>query len=523
MNEGLKARWNTINTTWKSWSLAKKAMILGSIIVVLAALIVAILWLSKPTLTPLYSKLSPQEAGQVTEKLNEDGIQSEVVSEANGVTILVPEANVENLKVELATAGIPKSGQIDYSFFSENAGFGTTDKEMNILERDTMQTELENLITQVNGIESAKVMITLPEKSVFLSDEKESSTVSVVLTSSAGSNLNNQTVQGLYHLIAKSIPNLKEENITIMDQYFTYYEPGNATQTAGGTDPMALKKATENDLRKQIQQMLSVVLGPQKALVSVTADVDVTKRQEEQKLVEPVDPDKIEGIVTSAEKVAEAYTGAANQGTAGTGENETINFPTGNGEAGDTSEKTHDIINYEVNRITKQISGAPYEIRDLGIQIIVEPPKGQTQIDPQLQTDLQTMMYSIIRTSITKQDAKTTLTDAELTNKVVVMSRPFANTTTKQTATSETIPMWVWFALGAAALVIIGMIFFMVRKRKKEEEESLEEWTPIETEIPELSTEDNSNEAQKRKQLEKLAASNPDEFAKLLRTWLAED
>ncbi len=92
-------------------------------------------------------------------------------------------------------------------------------------------------------------------------------------------------------------------------------------------------------------------------------------------------------------------------------------------------------------------------------------------------------MYSIIRTSITKQDAKTTLTDAELTNKVVVMSRPFANTTTKQTATSETIPMWVWFALGAAALVIIGMIFFMVRKRKKEEEESLEEWTPIETEI----------------------------------------
>ena len=94
MNEGLKARWNTINTTWKSWSLAKKAMILGSIIVVLAALIVAILWLSKPTMTPLYSKLSPQEAGQVTEKLNEDGIQSEVVSEANGVTILVPEANV---------------------------------------------------------------------------------------------------------------------------------------------------------------------------------------------------------------------------------------------------------------------------------------------------------------------------------------------------------------------------------------------------------------------------------------------
>ena len=128
MNERIKARFGAMNTTWKEWSLAKKATILGIIVVVLAALIVAIIWLSKPTMTPLYSKLSPQEAGQVTEKLNEDGIASEVVTEANGVTILVPEANVENLKVELATAGIPKSGQIDYSFFSENAGFGTTDK-----------------------------------------------------------------------------------------------------------------------------------------------------------------------------------------------------------------------------------------------------------------------------------------------------------------------------------------------------------------------------------------------------------
>lgn len=522
MNERLKARFSALNTTWNEWSLAKKATVIGITLIVLAALIVAIIWLSKPTMTPLYSKLSPQEAGQVTEKLNEDGVKSEVVSGADGVTILVPEANAENLKVELATAGIPKSGQIDYSFFSENAGFGTTDKEMNILERDTMQTELENLITQVNGIDAAKVMITLPEKSVFLSDAEETSTVSVVLTSSAGSDLNQQTVQGLYHLIAKSIPNLKEENITIMDQYFTYYEPGQGTQTAGGADPMQLKKTTENDLRKQIQQMLSVVLGPQKALVSVTADVDVTQRQEEQKLVEPVDPDKIEGIVTSAEKVAEAYTGAANEGTAGTGENETINFPAGTGTTGDTSDKTHDIINYEVNRITKQITGAPYEIRDLGIQVIVEPPKGQAQIDPQLQTDLQTMLYSIIRTSITKTDAKTTLTDAQLANKVVVMSRPFAKTPT-QTATTSVTPMWVWFALGAAALIVIGVIVMMMRRRKANEIEELEEWTPIETDIPEISTEDTSDGAVKRKQLEKLASSNPDEFAKLLRTWLAED
>lgn len=523
MNENMKARLDSARKTWQEWPLSKKAIILSSIVLFLAVVIGAVIWLSKPSMTPLYSKLSPEEAGQVTEKLNEDGIASEVVSGANGVTILVPEESAEQLKVDLATAGIPKSGQIDYSFFSENAGFGTTDKEMNILERDTMQTELENLIKQVNGIEDAKVMITLPEKSVFLSDKEESSSVSVVLTAGAGSELNQQTVQGLYHLIAKSVPKLSEENITIMDQYFTYYEPVKGTSIAGGgADPMQLKKQTEKDLRQQIQQMLSVVLGSQKALVSVTADMDVTQRQEEQKLVEPVDEDKIEGIVTSAEKVAEAYTGGATEGAAGTGENDTINYPEGNGATSDSSEKTHDIINYEVNRITKQISGAPYEIRDLGIQLIVEPPEGQQQIDAQLQADLQTMMYSIIRTSLAKEDAKTTLTDAELANKVVVMSRPFA-VTAEQVKTEETVPTWVWYVVGAAALAIIGAIFVMMRRRRANQLEEQDDWVPIETEIPELDLDDKSEGAVKRKQLEKLAESNPDEFVKLLRTWLAED
>jgi flagellar M-ring protein FliF len=71
--------------------------------------------------------------------------------------------------------------------------------------------------------------------------------------------------------------------------------------------------------------------------------------------------------------------------------------------------------------------------------------------------------------------------------------------------------------------VVVGAIFLLMRRKRTAELEELEEWTPIETDIPELSTEDTSDGAVKRKQLEKLASSNPDEFAKLLRTWLAED
>ena len=67
---------------------------------------------------------------------------------------------VDTLKVELAAEGLPKSGSIDYSFFSQNAGIGTTENEFNVLKLDAMQTELANLIKGIDGINDAKVMIT---------------------------------------------------------------------------------------------------------------------------------------------------------------------------------------------------------------------------------------------------------------------------------------------------------------------------------------------------------------------------
>jgi len=93
-------------------------------------------WLSRPNMAPLYTNLSAQEAGEVTEQLTADGVKAEIKATSNGVSVYVPSEQVDQLKVSLAAAGIPKSGAIDYSFFSENAGFGTTDREMAVNRRN---------------------------------------------------------------------------------------------------------------------------------------------------------------------------------------------------------------------------------------------------------------------------------------------------------------------------------------------------------------------------------------------------
>lgn len=522
MNEKLKERFSSL--TGSLQALPKNRKIFWGIVIagVLLVAVVLTMLLARPNMAPLYTNLSAQEAGEVTEKLTADGVKSEIKATSNGVSVYVPSERVDQLKVNLAAAGIPKSGAIDYSFFSDNAGFGTTDREMAVIERSAMQTELERLITQIEGINQAKVIISLPEKSVFLAEDQGEPTASIVLNLGAGTSLEPATVKGLYHLISKSVPNLKPENISIMDQYFTYYDLDQSTMAGGGsTDPLALKRQVEKDVRQQIQQMLSVLLGERSVLVSVTADIDTTQTAEEQNLVTPVNEDSMEGIVTSAERIAEAYTGGTGaQTAAGTAENDTVNFPAATGNGNEESEKNHEIINYEVNRITKQIQNAPYTIRDLGVQLIVEPPNGATTIDPQLEGDLETMMYSIIRTSLAKTGEA--LTEAELEQKVVVVSRPFAEA--EAVATTEQATPWWMYAAAAGAVVLLALVFFALRKRKQEPLAETNEWeVPYEDEVPDLDFEERGEGAVKKKQLEKLAESNPEEFAKLLRTWMSEE
>src|SRR5690625_3019024 len=113
---------------------------------------------------PLYTNLPLQEVNQIKEELDARNIPYELKD--GGKTITVPEEKSEQLLVELAGQGIPNSGNIDYSFFSENASWGITDNEFNMMKLAAMETELAKLIPRIDCIDDADVMITLPKESV---------------------------------------------------------------------------------------------------------------------------------------------------------------------------------------------------------------------------------------------------------------------------------------------------------------------------------------------------------------------
>lgn len=530
MKETVQKYLHTMKDFWQGRTRKQKISLGASIFFVLAIAGLTAFLTSRTSLVPLYSNLSPAETGTIKESLDARGITSEIAD--GGKTILVPEESVDSLKVELAAEGIPKSGSIDYSFFSQNAGLGMTDNEFNVLKLEAMQTELAELMKGIEGVNDAKVMINLPEKGIFVNDSAEQASASIVLNTSPGYQFKEEQINSLYHLVAKSVPSLPTDNIVIMNQFFEYFDLKNENNSSGATfaSQHEIKQQIERDVQRQVQNMLGTLMGHDKVVVSVSADIDFTQENREENLVEPVDKENMEGIAISAQRITETFTGNADQegGVTETGDPADSNGAqylegaNGNGDY----EKVEETINSEVSRIRKEITESPYKVRDLGIQVMVEPP---TPDDPnslpqERVDDITKILGTIVRTTIDKNSLATELTDEVIEDKVVVSVQPFNGKVTFENNVVEKLPWWVYLVGGLllAAIVILLLLFIRSRKTEVEEEFVMEEKYE-QIRVPDVNKELETESTMKKKQLEKMAKEKPEDFAKLLRTWISEE
>lgn len=531
MNELFQKYIEQLKNMWTTRTRKQKLLFTGSAVIAMILIATLIFLTTRTNLVPLYGDISPSETGMIKEKLDEQGIKSEVTD--GGKTIKVPEELVNTLKVELANEGIPKSGT-DYSFFSQNAGIGMTDNEFNVLKLEATQTELANLLKEIDGINSAKVMLSLPEKGVFVSDQGEEATAAIMLNTKPGYQFEENQIKALYHLVSKSLPNLSTDNIVIMDQNFEYFDLNNTNNVPAGNSfatQHEIKKQIERDLQRQVQSMLGTMMGQDKVVVSVTTDIDFTQENRQEDLVTPVDEENMEGIAISAQRLTETFTGNADQvGGIPQGEDPADALGTGtylegtdgNGEY----ERIEETINNEVNRIRKDIVESPYKIRDLGIQVMIEPPVADdpNSFPQERLADIQQILGTIVRTSIDKNTTNGELTNDDIQNKIVVSVQPLAGKVDFGEDLRPVLPWWVYVVGGGLLLIIAILLFLFIRSRRKQEEEDLLiEDDKVQLDVPDVNDEHETESSLRRKQLEKMAKDKPEDFAKLLRSWLTED
>ncbi|MFS0643497.1 flagellar basal-body MS-ring/collar protein FliF [Siminovitchia sp. 179-K 8D1 HS] len=530
MRDKLEKQLKYIKDFWVERPKKQKILLVSLLIIGLCFCVVLAYIFNRPAMVPLYTNLKPAETGSIKENLDSRGVKSEITD--NGTTIKVPKEQAETLLVDLAAEGIPNSGNIDYSFFSNNASFGMTDNEFNVIKLDAMQNELSEMITSIEGVEDAKVMINIPEKSVFVKEEDEKASASVILQTKPGYEFNEKQIRSLYHLVSKSVPNLPAENIVIRNQYLEYFDLEESGIADNRLDQqMKIKEKIEKNIQRQVQQMLGTLMGFDKVITLVTADIDFSQENREENLVTPVDEENMRGIAISAQRITETFSGEGGQAggvpqagdPADSGANQYVEGAGNNGE----SEKSEETMNYEVNKIRKEIVESPYKIRDLGIQVMVEPPNPEAagSFPEERIDDIRDILSTIVRTSIDKESGAD-ITDEDIEDKVVVSVQPFnGKTVMDEKEESGLLPWWAYVVLGVLVAIIAALIFLWIRSAKsREQEEEMEFLEHLSEEADtDMNLKGEHDPFEHRKQLELFAKEKPDKFAELLRTWLADN
>lgn len=206
-------------------------LIIAVIILTIVALSVVLNMANQVEYGTLFNGLTDEQAGAVQTALKEKGVD---VRSAAGGTLLVPKDQVESLKYQLRSEGLPGGEDLDYTLYSENAGaFGATDKDKAYYEQAQLQQNIAQIINKMDKIKNSTVLLVLAEDSTYVLSGKDNqiSSASVMVTlKSADEQLSQSDVNAIRAIVSKAVPSLTEDNIAIVDQNMRTYGGGSSDE-----------------------------------------------------------------------------------------------------------------------------------------------------------------------------------------------------------------------------------------------------------------------------------------------------
>src|SRR5947199_144405 len=187
-------------------------------------------WQREAGFRPLYTTLAPEDAALVVQKLKESGVPYHI--SANGTMISVPEDRVAELRLDMAGAGLPKSGRIGFEIF-DKTNLGMTDFAEHVNYRRALEGELERSVMALNEVEQARVHISFPQESVF-QEARQPAKASVLLHLRGSAQLPDPAIPAITHLISSAVVDLSPQSVSVLD---LLGHPLNRANLVGVTGP----------------------------------------------------------------------------------------------------------------------------------------------------------------------------------------------------------------------------------------------------------------------------------------------
>ncbi len=484
----------------------QKILFISGAAICLVLIILLVRFVTQPNLVPLYSDIELQDAAEITEYLKENNISYELKDE--GSTILIPEDQRYQVRLDLADSGLPKGNVVGFESF-DGMRFGETESTQKVRYTVALQGELERTISKIAGVDDVRVHIAIPEESLFVEDEKEA-TSSVFLDLKPGCNLEDTQVHGITRLVASGVEGLTAENVTVVDSDGNVLSDsiGGKNQISGqlSANQMQLKFDYEKRLDSSLQSMLERVVGTGKAVVrsNVVFDFDQVEIRIE---------DYGDNEIRKNHTVEETSTaGDTAQGQPGTGAN-IPDYQQVENEDGMYDQRTEKTTDYEIDIETTHRLVAPGKIEQISVSVLLG-----AELGVQEQQRIADMVSSAAGVRPESQD------------KVTVTCLPFGSAEEEEVQGMGS--SWSYklsfiliiFLILAAAI----LLFWLLRRNKteaklSEQEMIVQDLLNLKQQEVMTPSPEQREEKEMLDKLRELAQDNSKETAEVLRAWLSND
>jgi len=522
------AAFGRFTSTLKQFSVAQRTLaIIGLAVLLLGGFAVAN-WVSKPTMSPLFTSLSATDASAVVDQLTSEGVAYQLAD--GGSTVLVPNDKLYAMRLKLAAAGLPANADGGGYSLLDSMGMSTSEFQQQVTYQRALEGELAKTVGALQGVDAATVKLAIPQDSVFVST-KADATASVFIRTKAGVTLSNDQVQAIVHLVSAGIEGMKPTDVAVIDS------TGKVLSTVGGELTAGSDGQQTGDYEARVsaavQVLLDQVVGVGKSAVTMNAvlDYDKTQRTSESFTAAPNTP------ALASSKKSETYTGNGS-GAAATGVlgPDNIAVPSGSSTAGTYASASEDVTN-AVDKVTELTTTAPGSVRRQSLAVAIDA-KASAAID---MTQLTAMLSAAAGIDAARGDTIAVQAIAFDTSAAQTAQDALAAADAQSAKEASASLVKQGAIAGVILLVVLALVIAGARRSRRSRRESLDigELSRLDREADPLGIGAGADGlpalpvgmtpvpvlpdavAIKRAEISALADEQPAEVADLLRGWLA--
>lgn len=524
----------SIQTGWLQLDKAKRKRLIAIVSTVLIAMLIVGYFMQRSTYTVLFKNLDEADAGAIVDDLEAQSLEYRL--EDNGTTILMDEKEIDNYRIDLAVSGLMPEKSTGFEIFDETSMM-TTDEDRQIMYQRALTGELERSISSLQHVEASKVMLSLPDDSIFQNPEYRTEASASIVIDARGA-LSQQNIQGIASLVTGAVERLPLSNVQIVDTSGNllsgFLQSGGEALTSAEmtTSHQSMKKSYETDLQERIISLLAPVYGYNNLRVAVNADMnfDVVEGEtvEYTAPMTEEDDENREGLIRSQ---TESFDGAKDMVASLIEGQET---PVAEDEETESNSSLDRTINYELNQETRRFVEAPGAVQAINASVVVNQNASVVPSKPEIEGIVSSALGINVNAAV------------PLDGDVTVELLPFADSkdlaidgSPKGVLGSITAFLkanWIYMSLGL--LLLVGSIFVLSLVKRGKQEENFYEAEPVEAapvnvkpekDLSEIIEKENEEKKQQNKvmsekedRVRQEAKESPELVADLMKVWLKD-